>query len=71
MQGKTSHKFVSMAENPIMSLYYTNKLVLFVMCAGNEAFYASMYLLHFTEGPISKYLRLPGKCNISIEIFFF
>lgn len=21
------------------------------MCAGNEAFYAALYLLHFTEGP--------------------
>ncbi|CAH1112029.1 unnamed protein product [Psylliodes chrysocephalus] len=52
LQGKTSHKFVDMSENPIMSLYYTNKNVLFTMCAGNEAFYASLYLLHFTEGPI-------------------
>ncbi|CAG9861062.1 unnamed protein product [Phyllotreta striolata] len=52
LQGKTSHKFVDMSENPIMSLYYTNKTVLFMMCAGNEAFYASLYLLHFTEGPI-------------------
>lgn len=52
LQGKSSHKFVDMSENPIMNLYYTNKTVLFVMCAGNEAFYASLYLLHFTEGPI-------------------
>lgn len=22
------------------------------MCAGNELFYSSLYLLHFTEGPI-------------------
>ncbi|XP_072381586.1 CDP-diacylglycerol--inositol 3-phosphatidyltransferase [Diabrotica undecimpunctata] len=52
LQGKTSHKFVDMSENPIMRLYYTNKNVLFVMCAGNEAFYAALYLLHFSEGPI-------------------
>ncbi|XP_056638057.1 CDP-diacylglycerol--inositol 3-phosphatidyltransferase [Diorhabda sublineata] len=52
LQGKSSHKFVDMSENPIMNLYYTNKTVLFLMCAGNEAFYASLYLLHFTEGPI-------------------
>ena len=25
---------------------------LFFMCAGNEAFYAALYLLYFTEGPI-------------------
>ncbi|XP_022204805.1 CDP-diacylglycerol--inositol 3-phosphatidyltransferase [Nilaparvata lugens] len=52
LQGKTSHKFVDLSGNPIMRLYYTNKLVLFSMCAGNEAFYASLYLMHFTPGPI-------------------
>ncbi|CAH1118428.1 unnamed protein product [Phaedon cochleariae] len=52
LQGKTSHKFVDMSENPIMSVYYSNKTVLFIMCAGNEAFYASLYLLHFVEGPM-------------------
>ncbi|XP_018572854.1 CDP-diacylglycerol--inositol 3-phosphatidyltransferase [Anoplophora glabripennis] len=52
LQGKSSHKFIDMSENPIMSIYYTNKTVLFFMCAGNEAFYASLYLLYFTEGPI-------------------
>ncbi|EFN84174.1 CDP-diacylglycerol--inositol 3-phosphatidyltransferase [Harpegnathos saltator] len=52
LQGKTSHKFIDMSENPIMRLYYTNRMVLFFMCAGNEAFYACLYLLHFTEGPI-------------------
>ncbi|XP_014484215.1 PREDICTED: CDP-diacylglycerol--inositol 3-phosphatidyltransferase [Dinoponera quadriceps] len=52
LQGKTSHKFVDMSENPIMRLYYTNRTVLFFMCAGNEAFYACLYLLKFTEGPI-------------------
>lgn len=40
-----------MSGNPIMRLYYTSKPVLFTMCAANEAFYSSLYLLHFTEGP--------------------
>lgn len=61
LQGKTSHKFIDMSENPIMRLYYTNRMVLFFMCAGNEAFYAGLYLLHFTEGPICKY-----HCNFTI-----
>ncbi|XP_034940084.1 CDP-diacylglycerol--inositol 3-phosphatidyltransferase [Chelonus insularis] len=52
LQGKTSHKFIDMSENPIMSIYYTNRLVLFIMCAGNEMFYAILYFLHFTEGPL-------------------
>ncbi|PSN38759.1 CDP-diacylglycerol--inositol 3-phosphatidyltransferase [Blattella germanica] len=52
LQGKTSHKFIDLSENPIMRIYYTSRTVLFFMCAGNEAFYASLYLLHFTEGPV-------------------
>ncbi|XP_076181487.1 phosphatidylinositol synthase [Ptiloglossa arizonensis] len=52
LQGKTSHKFIDMSENPIMRMYYTNRTVLFFMCAGNEAFYAALYLIYFTEGPI-------------------
>lgn len=51
LQGKTSHKFIDMSENPIMSVYYTNRTVLFLMCFGNEAFYAALYLIHFTGGP--------------------
>ncbi|KPJ05234.1 CDP-diacylglycerol--inositol 3-phosphatidyltransferase [Papilio xuthus] len=51
LQGKTSHKFIDMSENPIMHVYYTNKTVLFLMCAGNEAFYATLYVMHFFTGP--------------------
>ncbi|KAK9309969.1 hypothetical protein QLX08_000591 [Tetragonisca angustula] len=51
LQGKTSHKFIDMSENSIMRMYYTNRTVLFIMCAGNEAFYAALYLLYFTQGP--------------------
>ncbi|XP_023941169.1 CDP-diacylglycerol--inositol 3-phosphatidyltransferase [Bicyclus anynana] len=51
LQGKTSHKFIDMSENPIMHLYYTNKNVLFAMCAGNEAFYTALYVAYFYKGP--------------------
>lgn len=54
LQGKSSHKFIDMSENPIMRVYYTSRPVLFFMCFFNEAFYASLYLLHFSEGPKSK-----------------
>lgn len=47
-----------MSENPIMRVYYTNRKVLFFMCAGNEAFYAALYLLFFTEGPTCKLLYI-------------
>lgn len=56
LQGKTSHKFIDMSGNPVMRLYYTNKNVLFFMCAGNEAFYAALYVMHFYTGPLGKYL---------------
>ncbi|XP_034237701.1 CDP-diacylglycerol--inositol 3-phosphatidyltransferase [Thrips palmi] len=52
LQGKTSHKFIDMSENPIMHRYYSDRKVLFFMCAGNEGFFASLYLLYFTEGPL-------------------
>lgn len=52
LQGKQSHKFIDMSENPIMNVYYTNRTVLFLMCLGNEAFFASLYLLYFTTGPL-------------------
>ncbi|RWR99672.1 CDP-diacylglycerol--inositol 3-phosphatidyltransferase-like isoform X2 [Dinothrombium tinctorium] len=51
MQGKTSHKFIDTSGNPVLRLYYTNRPVLFFMCAGNELFYCALYLLHFTDGP--------------------
>ena len=51
LEGKTSHKFMGEGSNPIIRLYYTSRPVLFGMCAGNEIFYASLYLLHFTNGP--------------------
>lgn len=35
-----------------MSVYYTNRTVLFLMCFGNEAFYAALYLIYFTGGPL-------------------
>lgn len=52
MAGRTSHKSQEANTNPILRIYYTSRTVLFFMCAGNELFYASLYLLHFTEGPI-------------------
>ncbi|KAF6206354.1 hypothetical protein GE061_017587 [Apolygus lucorum] len=57
LQGKSSHKFHDLNENPIMAIYY-QKGPLFFMCAGNEAFYASLYILHFAEGPLIRGIGL-------------
>nr|CAD7416633.1 unnamed protein product [Timema poppensis] len=69
LQGKTNHKFVDMAENPVMRIYYTSRVVLFFMCLGNEAFYASLYLLYFTEGPLVAGISLfRAVCYLSLPI---
>ncbi|KAK2701757.1 hypothetical protein QYM36_019603 [Artemia franciscana] len=50
--GKRSHKCISPSENTFLRFYYTSRTFLFTMCAGNELFYAMLYLLYFTEGPL-------------------
>ncbi|CAH1802147.1 unnamed protein product [Owenia fusiformis] len=52
MSGSTSHKQIDLAGNPILRHYYTNRKILFTMCAGNELFYCMLYLIYFTPGPI-------------------
>jgi len=52
LEGKSSHKFMDPTGNWFMHKYYTDRRVLFAMCAGNELFYATLYLLHFTWGPL-------------------
>jgi len=49
--GSTSHKTIDLSSNPILYYYYQNRTVLFSMCAGNELFFAALYLLYFSEGP--------------------
>jgi len=51
LEGRGSHKFVDPTGHWAMKLYYTDRKVLFFMCAGNEIFYAMLYLLYFTTGP--------------------
>lgn len=70
LQGKTSHKFIDMNENPIMHIYYTNRTVLGFMCLFNELFYAALYLLYFTPGPISKSTDFFFKFCINFKLIF-
>ena len=44
-QGKGSHKSFGPDSNPILRIYYTNRTVLFLMCAGNELFYRFLALV--------------------------
>lgn len=49
--GATSHKQIDLSANPLLYYYYQNRTVLFTMCAGNELFFAVLYLMRFTVGP--------------------
>ena len=47
---KTSHKQIDAKQNWFLRLYYHNRLVLGFMCAGNEGFFLSLYMVHFNAG---------------------
>ncbi|XP_077386780.1 CDP-diacylglycerol--inositol 3-phosphatidyltransferase [Festucalex cinctus] len=51
VKGSTSHKSIDLSGNPLLRVYYTNKVVLFVMCMGNELFFCLLYILHHMEQP--------------------
>lgn len=61
--GRASHKAFGPDSNPILRIYYTNRIVLFFMCAGNEIFYSSLYFWAFTDlngiVPVLVYVSLP------------
>ncbi|KAK3902734.1 hypothetical protein C8A05DRAFT_33543 [Staphylotrichum tortipilum] len=51
--AENSHKNVDKSRSRILSLYYTNKTVLFVACALNELFFIALYLLSFSSPLLS------------------
>eukprot|EP00160_Parvularia_atlantis_P017343 Unigene5923_Nuclearia_a/m.18137 Unigene5923_Nuclearia_a/g.18137 ORF Unigene5923_Nuclearia_a/g.18137 Unigene5923_Nuclearia_a/m.18137 type:complete len:133 (-) Unigene5923_Nuclearia_a:66-464(-) len=51
MSGSSSHKKVSDDTNWFLRLYYESRLVLFLMCAGNELFFVMLYVIYHFEGP--------------------
>lgn len=59
--GSDSHKNVG-TESKILSLYYSNRKVLFLVCMVNELFYVALYL-HYYEffwlGTVLSYLSAP------------
>ncbi|KAF4459126.1 CDP-diacylglycerol-inositol 3-phosphatidyltransferase [Fusarium albosuccineum] len=57
----SSHKNIDASQNWLLSLYYTNKNVLFALCALNELFFIALYLLCFSSPLVSPYLIKPVK----------
>ncbi|KAL6720588.1 phosphatidylinositol synthase 1 (CDP-alcohol phosphatidyltransferase1) [Lecanora helva] len=45
----SSHKMVDQERSRLLHLYYTNKNVLFTVCALNELFFIALYLLSFSS----------------------
>lgn len=50
--GSSSHKNISKDSNYFLRLYYTNRVVLFCVCALNELFYVGLYFAHFDLGTV-------------------
>ncbi|KAJ7709966.1 CDP-alcohol phosphatidyltransferase-domain-containing protein [Mycena rosella] len=50
--GSVSHKLVTGDVSKILWWYYNDPLTLFVVCAGNELFFVSLYLIKWTVKPI-------------------
>ncbi|KAI5368059.1 Putative CDP-alcohol phosphatidyltransferase [Septoria linicola] len=60
MGGQTqSHKNVDASRSKLMHLYYTNKTVLFIVCALNELCFIGLYLLCFSSPFLTPALRTP------------
>lgn len=52
VRGSESHKMIDLSGNPVLRIYYTSRVALFTLCAGNELFYCLLYLFSFSEGPL-------------------
>lgn len=49
--GSTSHKLVTSDVSRILWMYYNDSRTLFFVCAGNELFFVSLYLMKWTTTP--------------------
>lgn len=49
--GADSHKTVTKESSRLLSLYYTNRKVLFVACFFNELFFLALYFMNFETFP--------------------
>lgn len=60
--GSASHKNVDEKQSKLLSLYYTNRIVLFIVCLVNELFYVALYLHYydfFWLGTVLAWLSAP------------
>ncbi|EIM90159.1 CDP-diacylglycerol-inositol 3-phosphatidyltransferase [Stereum hirsutum FP-91666 SS1] len=57
--GARSHKLVTSDVSRILWLYYNDSRTLFIMCAGNELFFVSLYLMKWVHTPIGLPIPIP------------
>ncbi|KAI6131815.1 phosphatidylinositol synthase [Pisolithus thermaeus] len=57
--GSRSHKLVTSDVSRILWYYYNDSRTLFFICAGNELFFVSLYLMKWIQTPISASLPSP------------
>ncbi|KAF8212301.1 CDP-alcohol phosphatidyltransferase-domain-containing protein [Mycena galopus ATCC 62051] len=57
--GSSSHKNITNDVSIILRWYYTDKTTLFVVCAANELFFVSLYLMKWTESPVDLLEGIP------------
>ncbi|KAF9246217.1 CDP-alcohol phosphatidyltransferase-domain-containing protein [Melanogaster broomeanus] len=57
--GSRSHKLVTSDVSRILWYYYNDSRTLFFMCAGNEMFFVSLYLMKWVHTPIYDSLPFP------------
>ncbi|KAI6150342.1 CDP-diacylglycerol-inositol 3-phosphatidyltransferase [Pisolithus tinctorius] len=57
--GSRSHKLVTSDVSRILWYYYNDSRTLFFMCAGNELFFVSLYLMKWIQTPLSASLPSP------------
>ena len=50
-KGGNNHKNIRAEANPLLKIYYKDRVILFTFCAGAELFYIFLYLMYFYKTP--------------------
>ncbi|KAF7363385.1 AAA domain-containing protein [Mycena sanguinolenta] len=68
--GSSSHKDVHNDVSRILRWYYTDKITLFVVCAANELFFVSLYLMKWTSKPVDLLEDIPWASGLTYAQLF-
>ncbi|KAJ7219214.1 CDP-diacylglycerol-inositol 3-phosphatidyltransferase [Mycena pura] len=66
--GSSSHKHIDSDVSKILRWYYNDPLKLFLVCAANEIFFVSLYLMKWNKTPLPDIF--PGVSSITYAQFF-